>query len=791
MIQGHSKFQKLHPASTLCICLAAMIALSAIVPAGRAQCPTLTPDPFNCSDTTGIPVDMSITFNEPIGWWSVVGVVPYNVDDKDVHLYTGCGASGTYLAGSSGVNGPDFIVCDFNVNPMGTYYPRFQYGSPTETYQMEYARGSRWLTVSQSQLTAMGGCKYLDVYDVRLQAGAEYEFRLETWVPNAGVALFRNPGSGAYWAGRSASEFEIINNGNSYYYAPADGWYGVVFFAPYDPSFYQDAVSLEVEKLLDCIGLESNLGYEFEMYHTIAGPKNDFEFGQITNYWSVVAVLPSVTDYKSVLMYTDCDNYGTYLAGSGGVTGDCAIVVADFNHTPAGNYFPSVAYGNGLAPYTIEWEMGSELFPVPAQIWTDINQLSSPLNIVKIWDVYLEAGKQYKFSFTDMFMAEPHLALFRNPSTGTYWGGRTDAEWEISGVGDQLYSPPVTDLYGLVAFADKRGEDGVYSVTVQEMNDCVGLPSNECVMAEQWPKDFSFSPSGAYWAGFVLIPADEDAKALYVNSLCDQEGTTLANSSISGTNFVVGDFNHTPIEPFYYAFSYSGDIYAPYMVACDVGSSPETDIFPINEMVTGGMEGEGGDCGRFKIWDVFLMAGQTYWVSLTQSGKADIRLSLFKNPGNGTYWASRADCQWELAGSQNFLYTPSVTDWYGLVVFANRYNVFGSYTIRFTPTGLTGTDTPPVTPERYALYQNAPNPFNPSTLIRFDVPADGGNLNLKVYDVRGQLIRTLVDSPQSAGEKSISWDGRNDAGTLVPSGVYFYRLETEGFSETRKMLLMK
>jgi hypothetical protein len=105
------------------------------------------------------------------------------------------------------------------------------------------------------------------------------------------------------------------------------------------------------------------------------------------------------------------------------------------------------------------------------------------------------------------------------------------------------------------------------------------------------------------------------------------------------------------------------------------------------------------------------------------------------------------------------------------------------------PETVTGDDTPQV-PEQFTLYQNIPNPFNPVTTILFDVPRRT-MANLAVYDVQGRLVRVLVDGPVDAGQKSVSWDGRNSRGTAVASGIYFYRLATPEFGEARKMILLR
>ncbi len=100
------------------------------------------------------------------------------------------------------------------------------------------------------------------------------------------------------------------------------------------------------------------------------------------------------------------------------------------------------------------------------------------------------------------------------------------------------------------------------------------------------------------------------------------------------------------------------------------------------------------------------------------------------------------------------------------------------------------TGTPPI-PHQTTLSQNYPNPFNPSTSIEFTV-RERTRVSLKVYDVSGQLVRTLLEGDRAPGElHRVSWDGRNDAGQSVSSGVYFYRLVASDFTQTRKMVLLK
>jgi glucose/arabinose dehydrogenase len=94
-------------------------------------------------------------------------------------------------------------------------------------------------------------------------------------------------------------------------------------------------------------------------------------------------------------------------------------------------------------------------------------------------------------------------------------------------------------------------------------------------------------------------------------------------------------------------------------------------------------------------------------------------------------------------------------------------------------------------PGTFALMQNYPDPFNPSTNIDFTIPAAGA-VTLTVYDVLGRKVRTLLDGSVPAGGRSVSWDGRDSRGTPVGSGVYFYRLLTgSNLSATKKMIVLR
>lgn len=104
---------------------------------------------------------------------------------------------------------------------------------------------------------------------------------------------------------------------------------------------------------------------------------------------------------------------------------------------------------------------------------------------------------------------------------------------------------------------------------------------------------------------------------------------------------------------------------------------------------------------------------------------------------------------------------------------------------------LTGKDTGGnMLPTEFALKQNSPNPFNPTTSISYDLPK-ATNVRLDIFNVLGQKVVTLVDGFQNAGTQNVIWDGRDQSGSSVASGIYFYRISASNFSATKKMMMLK
>ena len=142
-------------------------------------------------------------------------------------------------------------------------------------------------------------------------------------------------------------------------------------------------------------------------------------------------------------------------------------------------------------------------------------------------------------------------------------------------------------------------------------------------------------------------------------------------------------------------------------------------------------------------------------------------------------------------------YSLGVGETYFVKVLARTYfgdslwcsNVTGFY-IHPNATDIEGHEE---IPTEFSLAQNYPNPFNPETNIEFTIPSGNSNvfLEIKVYNFLGQLVKILVSESLSSGTHSVKWNGKNEAGRQMPSGIYFYTISAGNYTNTKKMILLR
>ena len=90
----------------------------------------------------------------------------------------------------------------------------------------------------------------------------------------------------------------------------------------------------------------------------------------------------------------------------------------------------------------------------------------------------------------------------------------------------------------------------------------------------------------------------------------------------------------------------------------------------------------------------------------------------------------------------------------------------------------------------HVLFQNYPNPFNPETIIKFSLDSESLVI-INIYNIRGQKVKSLVNDTKTSGNHQVIWNGSDESGLSVSSGIYFYRMQANYFTTTKKMLLLK
>jgi hypothetical protein len=185
---------------------------------------------------------------------------------------------------------------------------------------------------------------------------------------------------------------------------------------------------------------------------------------------------------------------------------------------------------------------------------------------------------------------------------------------------------------------------------------------------------------------------------------------------------------------------------------------------------------------RFQFW-----LYDTGFVEInTDGGKGWERLAQFVEIQD--YWSQVNLPLNAYAGQSNVRFRfHLISDWTG----AGDGWYIDDVQMNFKPTSVEGEAAS--VPLQFSLRQNYPNPFNPSTSIRYTVDSrqTSSPLTLKIYNVRGQLVRILVDGEIEPGNHQVVWDGRDDRGEEVSSGVYLYRLAVGDEVQTKRMVLLK
>ncbi len=194
--------------------------------------------------------------------------------------------------------------------------------------------------------------------------------------------------------------------------------------------------------------------------------------------------------------------------------------------------------------------------------------------------------------------------------------------------------------------------------------------------------------------------------------------------------------------------------------------------------------------------------GNTNWGNNRNGTPCDSFYNIFCDPDFVNYYHLDSSSACVNAGDNNAPDLP-LFDYYGnprIVDFvdigASEYQGGGSGNKNAKIAGNTNSNNPPlpkVIPKEFALSQSYPNPFNPTAVIEFTIGSDhpSSHITLKIYNIAGQLVKTLLDEEKTPGTFTVTWDGKNNSSDEVASGIYFYELKSNNLRESKRMVLIK
>ena len=323
----------------------------------------------------------------------------------------------------------------------------------------------------------------------------------------------------------------------------------------------------------------------------------------------------------------------------------------------------------------------------------------------------------------------------------------------------------------------KTSSSGSHDIFVTKLNSSGSLlwtkSFNGAGDKDDFVNDLAVDAAGNVYAAGLSNNLNSNAEMLCVKFNSANGSTEWANY-INGT----GTFGN---DEFFGISVYGNDVY-PAGTIYNTGSGHDAILVKFNSSGAEQwrkVESAGGD---EMVKDVKTDPSGVYTVSNFTSGTYSVKTSKYNFSGD-TLWNTsyHVNTHNELAkfinvGPSNNVYISGDEN------FINSGYV---YLVRYT-NNITGVHNDPVmSPNKFMLSQNYPNPFNPSTKINFNIPVSGF-VELTIFDVTGRTVETPVRSVMMAGSHSIEFNAAS-----LPSGVYFYRLETESFADTKKMILTK
>lgn len=717
--------------------------------------------------------------------WSVIGLRSPATADYDLTVFTD--NTHNVQLGSSvwGTGQVDFVVGDYNHNNIGNEHIQLtHYSGSSEYYNLTFESGGEVLYPDGIARTGGWGWNNTAVvWDLPMYAGETIEFYLDA-IGNIdfGMALYKS-NSGTFFSGRGAGQvaytdsYGIGGDEPMTYTVPEDDVYGLVIWSNN---------SADASFTIQIGPAPFNMAEEVVYWDTYDPSLWTFT-PNAPQFWAVAGTRSDTGKDLSLRLFDD-PNYQYLLENSfEHSAGQPEWVAVDYNHAPFTTEYPRVSAPGSPAWYFTQWEGDSDILygAVYPPIWAESH-------VVKIWDVYMDAGTQYFFRQFSGSSLDGGLYLY-NSYDGDYYKRRSEFT-NVSDFFPQSYGgerfwhdAADSDWYGLVATSHNYTQ-GSYSLWFGPWL----YPADDVPVSRFDQVVWASAPATSnYWqvAGVRPAPGDQAAIWLYEENSFADTGFRAYDVGL-GARFVVADYNHITPPPYYTAAQRQSG-YGALDLSWEGGN--ESIVFNPG----GGVEvtGQPWQAGHVaKVLDLYIdgaspPGGQPCRIRVTDdSGTLNLGVAIFASYGGQGYAGSYDALVYADAGgvgqSELLDFTATAADWYGLVIF-NQEDAAGTYSIQVL--NPTSADVAENESTVTGLRLESANPFAEQAALRLSL-AQEASVDLAVYDVHGRQVRSLVRDLLPAGTRVVSWNGVDAGGRPAPPGVYFARLRADGYERRVKLI---
>ena len=475
---------------------------------------------------------------------------------------------------------------------------------------------------------------------------------------------------------------------------------------------------------------------------TAAGQTATYSYNQSVSYWSVVGIRPPSTSDFDIELSANT-NFSPTLASSTLGTGKVDFIVADYNHSPTGAQYVRLKDYSGAGTYYVEYESGAHTLGVPSNSGT----LSWTSNeIVKVWDVYLQAGVTYTFKLRTLSGLQDYGISLYKSNTAAYYAGRSSAaatsDITASGTDEYFsYTPSVTDYYGFVVWSnDNYGTSGTYDITVST------LATNNPLSSAASPGQFSYYQTNTNWSVVALRSGSgaNDNLSLYTNS----SYTTLATQSALASGIEIIATENDTITQGYFRYP-------------KVDRTGGTSQYTLEWDESSGYIGLGNYTTTAwnantvaKVYNLSMSQGAKYRIKLhTVSGSVDAGLLLFKPNGSLSSQARSAALQSADANgaglNEEIILTAPVSGSYALVVYSNTATA-GSFDLSFNQEILAASNVYGQGVKHYAFDQQ-----NAAWSVVGVRPPSNGNADIVLYN--NHTYTTPLATSNTAGTGQVDF----------------------------------